>query len=81
MPYDRALDPATATALQPAVHAAIGVDLAHTGAPREVLVIAEPLYLVLIADLLTIGARVHWIPDYFTGWSQAAAVLDSWGWP
>ncbi|WP_326550190.1 hypothetical protein [Micromonospora sp. NBC_01813] len=78
--YDQALDADTAARLRPAVTAALADDLAATGTPCEVLAIVEPLYLVPIADLLTTGARVHWVPDYFTGWPEASAVLDSWSW-
>jgi hypothetical protein len=48
----------------------------------EVLVVAEPLYLVLLADLLALSGRprVRWIPDHAGGWPRAAAVLDEWGW-
>jgi hypothetical protein len=62
--------------------AALHREMSTDGVPREVLVVAEPLYLVLLADLLALPARprVHWIPDHAHGWAQARAVLDHWGW-
>ncbi len=81
-PYDRALDLARAVELRPVVMAALNREMTTHGVPREVLVVAEPLYLVLLADLLALPARplVHWIPDHAHGWPQASAVLDGWGW-
>ncbi|MGH3778363.1 MAG: hypothetical protein ACRDRR_21915 [Pseudonocardiaceae bacterium] len=81
-PYDRPLDPDRAVALRPAVIATLHRDMTTDGVPYEVLVVAEPLYLVLLADLLALPARprVHWIPDHAHGWPQARAVLDQWGW-
>ena len=80
--YDRPLDPGRATELRPRVAAAMNREFTDTGLPHELIVIAEPLYLVLIADLLALPARprVHWIPDHAHGWPQASAVLDSWRW-
>lgn len=77
-PYDRRLDAARAVELRPAVATA----LAAEEPLDEVLVVAEPLYLVPLADLLTRPRRprIHWIPDHAHGWPQAAAVLDDWGW-
>lgn len=80
--YDRPLDPARAAQLRPHVWAALHTDLGATGWPNQILVIAEPLYLVLLADLLAAPQRprLHWIPDHAHGWLQAAAVLDDWTW-
>lgn len=80
--YDRPLDPARAVDLRPRVAAAMARDFDAIGVPTELLVIAEPLYLVLIADLLALPERprVHWIPDHAHGWPQASTVLDSWRW-
>lgn len=76
--YDRTLDPERAAQLRPAVTRA----LAKEGkVPEEVLVIVEPLYLVLLIDLLATATRVHWIPEVRHGWGQATAVLNAWGWP
>ncbi len=54
-------------------------DWAAGGAPGEFLIIAEPLYLVPLADILAIPARVHWIADPYDT-AQADRVLDNWGW-
>jgi hypothetical protein len=80
--YDRPLDPERAAVLRPLVTGALHRDMATAGMPREVLLVAEPLYLVLLADLLALPGRprVHWIPDHAHGWPQARAVLDNWGW-
>jgi hypothetical protein len=80
--YDRPLDPARAVELRPVVMATLVREMAGTGVPNEVLVVAEPLYLVLLADLLALPARprVHWVPDHAHGWPEARAVLDLWGW-
>ncbi|MFF3665502.1 DUF6884 domain-containing protein [Microtetraspora malaysiensis] len=80
MPYDRRLDESRAAQLRPAVAAAIADDLTVSGLPAELLVIVEPLYLTVLADLLTLGLPIHWIPDVHA-WDQAAAVLDRWEWP
>lgn len=79
--YDRSLDPDRAVVLRPAVISALHREMVVDGVPYEVLVVAEPLYLVLLADLLALPARprVHWVPDAH-GWEQAHAVLDQWGW-
>jgi hypothetical protein len=80
--YDRPLDPTRARELRPVVMTALHREMTTHGVPREVLVVAEPLYLVLLADLLALPARplVYWIPDHTHGWPQASAVLDNWGW-
>jgi hypothetical protein len=81
LPYDRALDPRRAAELRPAVTRALVADFTKAGFPRQVLVIAEPTYLILLADLLAAGIPMHWVPDVRAGWAEAAAVLDGWGWP
>lgn len=80
--YDRPLDPDRAVALRPAVMSALHRDMAVDGVPHEILIVVEPLYLVLLADLLALPARprLYWIPDPAHGWPQASAVLDQWGW-
>ncbi|MGH3771949.1 MAG: DUF6884 domain-containing protein, partial [Pseudonocardiaceae bacterium] len=45
-PYDRPLDPDRAGQLRPAVIAALHREMTTDGVPHEVLVVAEPLYLV-----------------------------------
>ncbi|GIG57169.1 hypothetical protein Lfu02_15410 [Longispora fulva] len=82
LPYDRPLDADRAVQLRPLVREQLAAE--ESGAPvTEWLVIAEPLYLVLLADLLAHPARpqLHWVHDHAHGWPQAAAVLDGWGWP
>jgi hypothetical protein len=78
----RPLDPDRAVELRPEVMATLHQEMSTDGIPAEVLVVAEPLYLVLLADLLALPARprLHWISDPAHGWSQARAVLDEWGW-
>jgi hypothetical protein len=81
IPYDQRLDARTARRMRPLVTAALIIEFAVTGVPAEVLVVAEPLYLVLIADLLGAGIRLRWVPDVRDGWRRASAVLDTWKWP
>ena len=80
-PYDLPLDHIRADQLRPQVMQRLHTELA-AGVPGDVLVIAEPLYLVLLADLLALPERprVHWVPDHAHGWPKAAAILDSWHW-
>lgn len=80
--YDRPLDPARAAELRPRVWARLWAELLETAMPIDILVLAEPLYLVLIADLLAAPERprMHWIPDHTHGWPHAAAILDRWKW-
>lgn len=80
--YDRPLDPARAAELRPHVWAQLRAEMLDTGTPTDVLIIAAPLYLVLIADLFAAPERprLHWIPDHAHGWPYAAAVLDRWNW-
>ena len=80
LPYDRQLDGGRAAQLVPGVTAALGRDWAGTGRPLEVLVIAEPLYLVPLAALLATPATVHWVADPHDT-AAAGLVLDRWGWP
>jgi hypothetical protein len=80
LPYDRLLDPARATQLRSFVREALAREWASGGVPAEILVIAEPLYLVPLADILATAVRVHWIPDPYDR-AGAARVLDQWGWP
>ncbi|KUO04813.1 DUF6884 domain-containing protein [Streptomyces caeruleatus] len=82
LPYDQALTAEHASVLRPTVHRQLRWRLDALDVRARLLVVAEPLYLVLIADLLADEDRpfMHWIPDP-RGWSQAAAVLDDWNWP
>lgn len=80
-PYDQALDLATAKRLRPAVGAALTGELTRLGAD-ELVIVAEPLYLVLIADVLATQGHpaVHWFADPAVDFAAAAVVLDRWGW-
>ena len=80
--YDRALDAARAVELRPAVRQRLTDEFDADGTPEEILIIAEPLYLVPLADLLALPGRppIHWIPDHADGWPAAATILDRWGW-
>ncbi|GIG02094.1 DUF6884 domain-containing protein [Catellatospora citrea] len=81
-PYDRPLDTARAEQLRPHVKQAVDAEITSHGMPEELLVVAEPLYLTLLADLLALPQRprVFWIYDHAHGWPQAHAVLTDWGW-
>jgi hypothetical protein len=83
LPYDRRLDAARAFALRPKVARVARADLAAGGPPREVLVVAEPLYLLALADLPDVLAPspVHWIDDPAGGWQRAEKILTTWSWP
>ncbi|GAB3160954.1 hypothetical protein GCM10027290_67540 [Micromonospora sonneratiae] len=80
--YDRPLNRVRAVELRPRVRAQLQPDLHGDHVPSGILVVAEPLYLVLLADLLTDPRRprIHWIADHAGGWPEAAAILDAWGW-
>ncbi|MCX4688898.1 hypothetical protein OG401_32165 [Kitasatospora purpeofusca] len=80
--YDQRLDSGQVEGLRPIVNTQLRRDFAATGVPRQVLLVLEPDYLVLLTDLLALPERpvLHWIPDP-RGWPQAAAVLDEWRWP
>jgi hypothetical protein len=81
-PYDRRLTPDRVEELSPRVRAQVLAEAA-VGVPRELLVVAEPLYLHLLADLFRLPGRLPrltWISAN-AGWPDAAAVLDAWGWP
>ena len=83
LPYNQRLTTTRARELRPAVQQELATVFGHYGTPAEVLVVCEPQYLVLLADLFAIPARpvVHWVSDVRDGWPQAAAVLDEWRWP
>ncbi|MDG4830009.1 hypothetical protein O7627_11935 [Solwaraspora sp. WMMD1047] len=80
--YDRPLDAPRAAELRSAVRHRLVAEFDVDGTPEEILIIAEPLYLVPLADLLALPARppIHWIPDHADGWPHAATILDRWGW-
>ncbi|MFG2913125.1 hypothetical protein ACGF0D_09565 [Kitasatospora sp. NPDC048298] len=80
--YDQCLTRDRAEGLRRIVNGQLSRDFTANGVPRRVLLILEPDYLVLLADLLALPERpaLHWISDP-RGWPQAAAVLDEWRWP
>lgn len=80
--YDQPLTPGRTAALRPLIGRTLRRHLAQLAVPARLLVVADPLYLVLVADLLAQEDRpiVRWIPDP-RGWIEAAAVLDEWNWP
>lgn len=78
--YDRPMDLERAAELAPEITATLTRDWASTGRPQEILVIAEPLYLVPLAAILATPARVHWIAD-LRDTAAAGVILDQWGWP
>lgn len=80
--YELPLDPVRAHELRRLVARQLHQEFTDIGVPAEVLIIVEPLYLVLIADLLALPERprIHWVPDHTRTWADAATVLDRWGW-
>jgi hypothetical protein len=80
LPYDRPLDPRRAAEMLPLVTDALAREWAVDGAPREILVIAEPIYLVPLAAILATPAVVHWVSDPYDT-HAAGRVLCRWGWP
>ncbi len=83
LPYDRRMDARRALALRAPVDEALQSEWLLNGRPREVLVIAGPLYMLALAGLyLVLGpVWVRWISDPGTGWPEATAILDDWSWP
>ena len=80
LPYDRELDAGRAAQLLPAVARAIAGAGIRAGQGTELLVIAGPAYLALVAAALPAGTPAVWVPDPYD-WARAAVVLDRWGWP
>ncbi|MFG3253260.1 hypothetical protein [Streptomyces sp. NPDC048172] len=80
--YDQRLTTERADELRPRVHRALLRRLDGIAVPTRLLVVAEPLYLGLLADLLAAEDRptLRWVPDP-RGWYTAASVLDEWNWP
>lgn len=79
LPYDRPLDTERAAEILPLVTDALAAEWAEDGAPREILVVAEPLYLVPLAAILATPTIVHWVPDPHDT-DTAGRVLLRWGW-
>ncbi|WP_084965848.1 DUF6884 domain-containing protein [Thermoactinospora rubra] len=79
MPYDRVLTPERALELRPLAATALSRQFTAEGLPEQVLVVAEPLYQLIVWDQLH-QVRLHLIDDP-RDWAAVAAVLDAWGWP
>jgi hypothetical protein len=80
-PYDQALDLPTAERLRSPVGRELERALRRLHA-EEIVVLAEPLYLLLCADVLAAPGRpaVHWFADPAADFPRAVAVFERWGW-
>lgn len=80
LPYDRRMDRQRAALLRPAACRRLREEFGQRGIPREVLVIAEPLYQLALADLASLAGadRVRWVDDPADQWDQASAVISTW---
>jgi hypothetical protein len=80
LPYDRRMDEQRAAWLRPAACRHLREEFRQGGAPREVLVIAEPLYQLALADLVSLAGagRVRWVGDPSREWEKAGAVISTW---
>lgn len=80
LPYDRRMDEQRAALLRPAACRRLREEFRQRGVPREVLVIAEPLYQLVLADLVSLVGtdRVRWVDDPSCEWDQASAVISIW---
>ena len=80
LPYDRRMDSQRAAWLRPAACRHLRDEFSQHGFPREVLVIAEPLYQLALADLASLAGadRVRWVDDPSRGWENADAVISTW---
>jgi hypothetical protein len=80
LPYDRRMDGQRAAQLRPAASRHLRDEFTRRGIPREVLVIAEPLYQLILADLASLAGaeRVRWVSDPAREWDKASAVISAW---
>lgn len=80
LPYDRRMDEQRAALLRTAACRHLREEIRQRGLPREVLVIAEPLYQLALADLVSLAGagRVRWIDDPAREWEKASAVISTW---
>lgn len=80
LPYDRRMDEQRAALLRTAACRHLREEFRQRGLPREVLVIAEPLYQLALADLVSLAGadRVRWIDDPAREWEKASAVISTW---
>jgi hypothetical protein len=83
LPYDQRMDDQRAARLRPLVGQRLREEFRHRGVPREVLVVAEPLYQLALADLASLAGanRVRWVEDPGGEWEKAGAVIDTWRMP
>jgi hypothetical protein len=82
LPYDRVMDPERAFALRHRTAADLRALCARDGAPTSVLVLAEPLYLLALADLPDLVGRgaITFLSDPAADWPAAEAILATWSW-
>ena len=80
LPYDRRMDGQRAALLRPAAGRDLREEFTRRGVPREVLVIAEPLYQLVLANLASLAGadRVRWVDDPAREWAKASAVISTW---
>ena len=80
LPYDRRMDSQRAAWLRPAACRHLRDEFSQHGFPREVLVIAEPLYQLALADLASLAGADHirWVDDPAREWAKASAVISTW---
>jgi hypothetical protein len=79
--YDQTLDLLTAQRLRPKVSGEL-IRAIDRLAAQEIVILAEPLYLVMCADVLAHPARpvVHWFPDPAIEFESAVQIFERWGW-
>jgi hypothetical protein len=80
LPYDRRMDCQRAAQLRPAASRRLRGEFRQRGVPREVLVIAEPLYQLVLADLASLAGagRVRWLDHPARDWEKASAIINTW---
>lgn len=80
LPYDRRMDEQRAASLRTAACLHLREEFRQRGLPREVLVIAEPLYQLALADLVSLAGagRVRWVDNPAREWAKASAVISTW---
>lgn len=80
-PYDRVLDRETASSMRPLVGAQLAKEVRRAKA-EEIVVIAEPLYMLMAADVLALQGRprIWWFADPGEEFQGAKEVFDTWGW-
>jgi len=78
--YDRRMDSQRAAWLRPAACRRLREEFRQRGFPREVLVIAEPLYQLALADLASLAGadRIRCVDDPAREWDKADAVISTW---